>query len=174
MSQGDGTHPAHGGTATDRDSEHLEFLALRKYTPKERIAAVEQAIYNTPELGLVVIDGIRDMVYDINSPGESTRIISKLMQWTDDRQVHIHTILHQNKATRTQEAYRHGAEQQAETVLLVEKDKNDSDISRVSAMHIRAMDFEPFAFRINDRHFPTGGELCPAGEEGRKTAAGAV
>ena len=32
----------------------------------------------------------------------------------------------------------------AETVLLVEKDKNDSDISRVSAMHIRAMDFEPF------------------------------
>lgn len=53
---------------TDRDSEHLEFLALRKYTPKERIAAVEQAIYNTPELGLVVIDGIRDMVYDINSP----------------------------------------------------------------------------------------------------------
>ena len=34
------------GLPTDRDSEHLEFLALRKYTPKERIAAVEQAIYN--------------------------------------------------------------------------------------------------------------------------------
>lgn len=46
------------GLPTDRDSEHLEFLALRKYTPKERIAAVEQAIYNTPELGLVVIDGV--------------------------------------------------------------------------------------------------------------------
>ena len=43
---------------------------------------------------------------------------------------------------------------EAETVLLVEKDKNDSDISRVSAMHIRAMDFEPFAFRINDRALP--------------------
>lgn len=40
------------GLPTDRDSEHLEFLALRKYTPKERIAAVEQAIYNTPELGV--------------------------------------------------------------------------------------------------------------------------
>ena len=45
--------------------------------------------YNTPDIGLVIIDGIRDMVYDINSPGESTRIISKLMQWTDDRQIHI-------------------------------------------------------------------------------------
>ena len=48
------------GLPTDRDSEHLEFLALRKYTPKERIAAVEQAIYNTPELGLVVIDVTRN------------------------------------------------------------------------------------------------------------------
>ena len=143
------------GLPTDRDSEHLEFLALRKYTPKERIAAVEQAIYNTPELGLVVIDGIRDMVYDINSPGESTRIISKLMQWTDDRQIHIHTILHQNKGDENARGHI-GTElnNKAETVLLVEKDKNNSDISRVSAMHIRAMDFEPFAFRINDRALP--------------------
>lgn len=85
------------GLPDDRDNEHLEFLALRKYTPEQRIRIVEQAIYNTPDIGLVIIDGIRDMVYDINSPGESTRIISKLMQWTDDRQIHIHTILHQNK-----------------------------------------------------------------------------
>ena len=143
------------GLPTDRDSEYLEFLALRKYTPKERIAAVEQAIYNTPELGLVVIDGIRDMVYDINSPGESTRIISKLMQWTDDRQIHIHTILHQNKGDENARGHI-GTElnNKAETVLLVEKDKGDADISRVSAMHIRAMDFEPFAFRINDRALP--------------------
>ena len=70
-------------------SEHLEFLALRKYTPEQRIRIVEQAIYNTPDIGLVIIDGIRDMVYDINSPGESTRIISKLMQWTDDRQIPV-------------------------------------------------------------------------------------
>lgn len=91
------------GLPDDRDSGYLEFLALRKYTPEQRISIVEQAIYHSPDIGLVIIDGIRDMVYDINSPGESTRIISKLMQWTDDRQIHIHTILHQNKGMRTQE-----------------------------------------------------------------------
>jgi len=116
------------GLPDDRDNENLEFLALRKYTPEQRIRIVEQAIYNTPDIALVIIDGIRDMVYDINSPGESTRIISKLMQWTDDRQIHIH--------------------------LLVEKDKSNGDISNVSAMHIRAMDFEPFSFRINDNALP--------------------
>ena len=143
------------GLPTDRDNENLEFLALRKYTPKERIAAVEQAICNTPGLGFVVIDGIRDMVYDINSPSESTRIISKLMQWTDDRQIHIHTILHQNKGDDNARGHI-GTElnNKAETVLLVEKDKADSDTSTVSAMHIRAMDFEKFAFRINGNALP--------------------
>ena len=143
------------GLPDDRDNENLEFLALRKYTPEQRIRIVEQAIYNTPDIGLVIIDGIRDMVYDINSPGESTRIISKLMQWTDDRQIHIHTILHQNKGDENARGHI-GTElnNKAETVLLVEKDKSNGDISNVSAMHIRAMDFEPFAFRINDSALP--------------------
>ena len=124
------------GLPDDRDNEHLEFLALRKYTPEQRIRIVEQAIYNTPDIGLVIIDGIRDMVYDINSPGESTRIISKLMQWTDDRQIHIHTILHQNKGDENARGHI-GTElnNKAETVLLVEKDKSNGDISNVSAMH---------------------------------------
>ncbi len=56
------------GLPDDKDNEHLEFLALRKYTPEQRIRIVEQAIYNTPDIALVIIDGIRDMVYDINSP----------------------------------------------------------------------------------------------------------
>ena len=143
------------GLPTGRNHKDLEFLVLRKYTPEERIAIVREAIYRTENVGLVVIDGIRDMVYDINSPGESTRIISKLMQWTDDRQIHIHTILHQNKGDENARGHI-GTElnNKAETVLLVEKDKGNSDISHVSAMHIRTMDFEPFAFCINDRALP--------------------
>ena len=143
------------GLPDDRDNEHLEFLALRKYTPEQRIRIVEQAIYNTPDIALVIIDGIRDMVYDINSPGESTRIISKLMQWTDDRQIHIHTVLHQNK--NDEHARGHvGTElnNKAETVLQITKSTQDGNISEVKAMHIRDREFDPFAFRINDNALP--------------------
>ena len=42
----------------DRDSGYLEFLALRKYTPEQRISIVEQAIYHSPDIGLLIIDGI--------------------------------------------------------------------------------------------------------------------
>lgn len=143
------------GLPLDEEPKNLEFLTLRRHTPEIRIAIVEKAIYDTEGLGLVIIDGIRDMVYDINSPSESTKIISKLMQWTDERQIHIHTILHQNKADENARGHI-GTElnNKAETVLEVAKDKLDNNVSTVQAVHIRAMDFQPFAFRINDDALP--------------------
>ena len=55
-------------------------LARRKFNPKERLAIIYDAISQIDGLGVVVIDGIRDLVYDINSPSEATCVISKLMQ----------------------------------------------------------------------------------------------
>ena len=138
-----------------KNPDNLIMLALRKFSPKLRLAIVEQAIGTIPDLGLVVIDGIRDFLYDINSPGESTDIISKFMQWTDDRQIHIHTILHQNK--NDEHARGHiGTElnNKAETIMQVEVDKEDKTISVVDAIHIRDREFESFAFRINEEGMP--------------------
>ena len=143
------------GLPADRNHEDLEFLVLRKYTPEERIAIVREAIYRTENIGLVVIDGIRDMVHDINNPGESTTVISYLMTWTGERDIHIHTVLHQNKGGENARGHI-GTElsNKAETVLQVEKDENNPDISTVKTAHIRAVDFEPFAFRINEEALP--------------------
>ena len=135
--------------------DNLIMLALRKFSPKLRLAIVEQAIGTIPDLGLVIIDGIRDFLYDINSPGESTDIISKFMQWTDDRQIHIHTVLHQNK--NDEHARGHiGTElnNKAETIMQIEVDKEDKTISVIEAVHIRDREFEPFAFRINEEALP--------------------
>lgn len=73
------------------------------------------------------------------------------MQWTDERQIHLHTILHQNKGDENARGHI-GTElnNKAETIIQVEKDKNNHDISCVEAIHIRAMEFKPFAFRINE------------------------
>ena len=138
-----------------KNPDNLIMLALRKFSPKLRLAIVEQAIGIIPDLGLVIIDGIRDFLYDINSSSESTDIISKFMQWTDDRQIHIHTVLHQNK--NDEHARGHiGTElnNKAETIMQVEVDKEDKSISVVEAVHIRDREFEPFAFRINEETLP--------------------
>lgn len=138
-----------------KNPDNLIMLALRKFSPKLRLAIVEQAIGTIPDLGLVIIDGIRDFLYDINSSSESTDIISKFMLWTDDRQIHIHTVLHQNK--NDEHARGHiGTElnNKAETIMQVEVDKEDKTVSVVEAVHIRDREFEPFAFRINEEAMP--------------------
>jgi hypothetical protein len=141
--------------STEEKASNLEFLSLRQYAPKLRLSVIENAIYTTDNLGLVIIDGIRDLAYDINSPNESTELITKLMQWTDERQIHIHTVLHLNKGDDNTRGHL-GTElnNKAETVLQVTKDEFDRDISSVSAMFIRDRDFEPFAFRINKDSLP--------------------
>ena len=135
------------GLPTGRNHKDLEFLVLRKYTPEERIAIVREAIYRTENVGLVVIDGIRDMVYDINSSGESTKVISLLMTWTGERNIHIHTILHQNKGdeharghigSRTQQQGGNGAASR--------KGREEPGVSTVKTAHIKAVDFEPICF----------------------------
>ena len=143
------------GLPTDVHPPLLEFLCLRGYATKERLRKIEEAIYDLDDLGLVVIDGIRDLAHDINSPGEATDLITKLMQWTDERRIHIHTVLHLNKGDDNTRGHL-GTElnNKAETVLQITKDDFDRDISSVAAMHIRDRDFGPFAFRINADALP--------------------
>mgnify|MGYP006910462082 FL=1 len=81
------------------------------------------------------------------------------MQWTDEYQIHLHTILHQNKSDENARGHI-GTEinNKAETVIQIEKDKDDSNISKVESVHTRSKDFLPFAFYINDQSLP---ELLP-------------
>ena len=143
------------GFPIDKQPETLEFLSLRKYCPKIRLGIIEEAINHSENLGLVIIDGIRDLAYDINSPSEATDLITKLMQWSDERQIHIHTVLHLNKGDDNTRGHL-GTElnNKAETVLQITKDEFDKEISSVTAMYIRDIDFEPFAFRINNDCLP--------------------
>ena len=143
------------GLPLNEKPDNLEFLSLRRYHTDERTAIIEAAIYGTDNLGLVVIDGIRDMVKDINSPGEATGIISNLMKWTDERQIHIHTIVHQNKADVNARGHL-GTElsNKAETMLEIKKCTTNSNISIVTAVHTRALEFQPFAFQINSDALP--------------------
>ena len=143
------------GLPTNKQPETLEFLSLRKFNPKIRLGIIEEAIYQTENLGLVIIDGVRDLAYDINSPSEATDLITKLMQWSDEKQIHIHTVLHLNKGDDNTRGHL-GTElnNKAETVLQITKDEFDKDISSVTAMYIRDIDFEPFAFRINESSLP--------------------
>lgn len=143
------------GRSDTTDCEHLVFLALREVTPEERIALIDEAMAAVPGIGLVIIDGVRDLLHDINNPTEATMVVSQLMKWTDRYQFHLHTVLHQNKSDENARGHI-GTEldNKSETVMQVEKDRQDADVSVVKSVFTRAADFPPFAFRINEDALP--------------------
>lgn len=157
------------GLPTTTDSENLDFICLREYSPAIRIGVIDYALRQRKGYGLVIIDGIRDLMLDINSTGESVEVINKMMEWSSKYDLHIHCVLHQNKGDNNVRGHI-GTEMnnKAETVLVITKSTTNPDISEVKAMHIREKEFKPFAFTVNDEGLPEIVEHTPEKEEGDK------
>lgn len=134
---------------------NLSIYFLRAFTPKERLLFIETVIYNNPDASLVIIDGIRDLVSDINSQSEATEIASKLLKWTAEMNIHLITVLHQNKADFNARGHL-GTElvNKAETVMSITASSGDSNYSLVEPVHCREKPFTPFAFQIDDNGMP--------------------
>lgn len=143
------------GLPADQDCDLIEFVMLREYGPIDRRQIIEMALAERPDVGLVIIDGLRDLLFDINSSTEAGDVISLLMRWTSQYNLHIHTVLHLNKADDNVRGHI-GTElnHKAETILQISRNENDGNVSEVHATLIRDKDFPPFAFRINGDGLP--------------------
>jgi hypothetical protein len=143
------------GFPAEEDLSLIEFVKLREYNPIDRRQIIELALAERPDVGLVIIDGLRDLLFDINSSIEAAEVIGLLMRWTSQYNLHIHTVLHLNKADDNVRGHI-GTElnHKAETILQISRNEEDGKISEVHASLIRDRDFPPFAFQINDEGLP--------------------
>ena len=95
------------------------------------------------------IDGIRDLMLDINNSTEATKLVGDLMQWTSEQNIHIQTVLHLNKGDDNARGHI-GTElnNKAETVLQIARDNTLPERSIVAPAIIRSKPFDKFAFRL--------------------------
>lgn len=143
------------GLSVKKDDPRLLFWGLREYTPKLRIALIDYALRKHQEVGLVIIDGLRDLMYDINNGKEATDVMTILMAWTSVYDLHIHTVLHLNKNDNNPRGHiGTELENKAETVLIISKNLQNNSISEVRPMHMRDKEFSTFAFHIDDNKLP--------------------
>jgi hypothetical protein len=135
--------------------ENLHIHFLRGLSPKERLAHIEEEIYSNDRASFVVIDGIRDLITAINDEEQATMMASKLLRWTQERNIYIIVVLHQNKGDHNARGHI-GTEliNKAQTVLSVSVDKNNKDISVVAPEMCRDKEPDIFAFRINEYGLP--------------------
>jgi len=137
------------------EPSNLNAFHLRSLTPAERLQFIEAEIYSNDNIGFVVIDGIKDLVTSINDEAEASMIASKLLKWTEERNIHIVTVLHQNKGDNNARGHI-GTEliNKAETVLSVTVLEHDKEISIVEPQQCRNREPESFAFRIDENGLP--------------------
>jgi hypothetical protein len=123
----------------------LNFMERRKY--------LDVAIRTTENLGLVVIDGIRELMSDPNNVAETFEVIELLKSWANKYFIHIICVLHENPGMDAKARGHIGteAEQKAETTYRIKK---EGDISTVEAAFCRNKDFEIFGFCIDANTLP--------------------
>lgn len=146
--------------------DSFRAFALRQHATSQRFEIVRYLVENTPNLGCIVLDGLRDLVTDINSQDQAVAIVDFLMSWTMTKGIGLVTILHQNKSdNNVRGSVGTEAINKSETTISVTKDIKDKSISVVSAEYSRNMDFEDFAFHITSEGLP---ELCEMPTTGQK------
>ncbi|MBJ2174181.1 AAA family ATPase [Aureibaculum sp. A20] len=128
---------------------NLKVYGLRSKSTEERLELIEHCLKENPKVGLVIIDGVRDIVTSINDEAEATKIGNLFLNWTEVHKMHLIAVLHQNKNDSNARGHL-GSElvNKAETVLSVNKDSKDKNISIVNAEQCRNKEPEPFAFEI--------------------------
>lgn len=136
-------------------SEILYVHCLRPYNASERVTAIERFLEKHSGIGLVIIDGIRDLALDINSSEQAAAAVQHLMKWSYEHKLHILTVIHVNKNDKNATGHLGGElTKKAETVVEVSRDKKFKNISLVKPTECRGMEFADLAFSMDDKGMP--------------------
>ncbi len=152
------------GYPINEEVDNFEYYCLRPFVAAERLNLIDYILNNTPGVGVVVIDGIRDLINDFNDTGQSFILIEKLMKWSDERKIHIISILHQNP--NDDKARGHlGTEltNKAEYIISIGRDKQDDSFRTIEG-YGRRKSFKPFSYTLDENEFPVTIESKEAGK----------
>jgi hypothetical protein len=139
-------------------SEFYHTYALREIGYKTRIdfidACLEHHHSEGRKIGLVIIDGIADLVAESNNQIESNEVVQRLMTWTTKYNCHITTVIHSNfnsdKPTGHLGSF---LEKKAEIQIEL---KFDATVGRTlaSCKRSRNVPFKDFYFYLDENNLP--------------------
>jgi len=140
----------------EQDKYHT--FALRTVGFKERLEFIEYYLnekINSPSL--VIIDGVADLLADVNNISESNKLVSDLMRISAQKNCHIINVIHQNYGSAKLGTGHLGSalEKKAETVIQLEANTVNKNWVTVKCGRSRGYCFETFSFEVNEKGLPT-------------------
>ena len=130
--------------------------ALRTIGYKERIQFIEHCLeQNKGKNGLVIIDGIADLVSDVNNLEESNLCVQKIMQLSAKYDCHIVTVIHSNYGSDKPTGHLGSfLEKKTENQIQLEINTVNKEWITVSCKRSRGYAFDTFSFSINEFGLP--------------------
>lgn len=128
---------------------------MRALSIDERIGLIKHLIYNSEYSGktkLIFIDGIADLLLDVNDMEASNIIANYLLKWTEEMNIHICVIIH--SAFGTSKATGNLGStliKKAESVLMLSPTDDTKKVIKVSHQYSRGYSFDDFYFSIKDK-----------------------
>lgn len=138
------------------DIEKFALLSLRGLNHTFLIDMLSRICNNYGQYtDLIIIDQVADFMKSINNEEEAVQLVKLLEQLSNDFDLHISCVVHQNKLNDYAMGWL-GTQlmKKAETVIKVTKDEQNKIISKVEPDLMRGEEFEPFKFMINDDGLP--------------------
>jgi len=136
-------------------TENYYTFALRELNYFERIQIIEQSLNQIENVGLIIIDGIADLVSDVNDLEQSNLCVQHLMKWTAEYNCHIVTVIHSNFNTSKPTGHLGSfLEKKCETQIELEVNTVHNDRVNVSCKRSRGFPFEKFSFKVNKIGLP--------------------
>lgn len=145
---------------------------LRGQSPLERRQIIQQVVSEYPTRPkIVIIDGIRDLLSNINDPDQVSELLTWLEKLTLENSLHVINVLHMNKTDNNARGHL-GSEllNKSEVTIELELDEK-ADCTIVKCESSRDIPFESFAFRhdVNGLpevvSLPTAGRVLPEEEK---------
>lgn len=137
-------------------SKNYHTFGLRTIGYKTRIKFIDYCLNHKVEnAGLLIIDGIADLVSDVNNLEESNACIQQLMEWSANHKIHIMCVIHSNFGTDKPTGHLGSfLEKKAETQIQLEANTVNKEWITVKCKRSRGYSFETFSFKVNDIGLP--------------------
>ena len=145
--------------SSDMAEEQEGYLtySLRTIDFNSRLKFIEHKLANAEEgtVGLVVIDGIADLVSDVNNIEESGKCVQKLMEMSTKYNCHIITVIHSNYGSDKPTGHLGSfCEKKTECQISVSRSEDNDKIVNVICKRSRNASFDDFSFFINKLGYP--------------------
>ena len=159
------------GIPTEKGQDYLKYFALRRAdTNNDRLAIVEYALRRLEGLSVVIIDGVVDIANGVNEEAEAIALVSRLMKISAEKNLHLLTVLHENKNDRGAKGHLGSyLVQKAETVYGVSRSE-DGRTTSIEGLYTRnapfpdlelEVDGQSVQINVKELEGPSGKEWSP-------------